>query len=48
MDVFRPVQIVTVVDTLPIVTTAEANQTLQCNDRAGITAALAFIARRYR
>jgi hypothetical protein len=27
MDVFRPVQIVTVVDTLPIVTTAEANQT---------------------
>ncbi|MFV8357731.1 gliding motility-associated C-terminal domain-containing protein [Flavobacterium sp. XS1P32] len=38
-------KIVTVVDdTLPIVTTAEAslNQTLQCNDRAGITAALAL------
>jgi hypothetical protein len=41
-------KIVTVVDTLPIVTTAEAslNQTLQCNDRAGIT--FRFIARRYR
>jgi hypothetical protein len=38
-DLFK---IVTVVDTLPIVTTAEAslNQTLQCNDRVGITAAL--------